>query len=120
MNKAFQDIQETSKEGYEACVSCATVLSKGMQDIATETAEFSTKSLEKSTAAVETLMAAKTFDKVIEAQQEIARSAFEDFYAQATKVGEMYKASASQAFKPVETQLAKFSPAAAAKKTSGK
>lgn len=120
MNKAFEDIQATSKEGFEVCVTSATVLSKGMQDIATETAEFSAKSFEKGTAAVETLMAAKTFDKVIEAQQGIAKQAYEDFIGQMTKVGEMYTASATEAFKPVEAQLAKFAPAASAKKTAGK
>ncbi len=120
MNKAIEDIQASSKEGFEACVSSATVMSKGMQDIAAETAEFSTKSFEKNTAAIETLMAAKTFDKVIEAQQVIAKQAYEDFMGQMTKVGEMYKATATEAFKPVEVQLAKFAPAAVAKKASGK
>ena len=119
MNKTFENIQATSKEGFEACVNSATVMSKGMQDIATETAEYSAKSFEKGTAAIETLMAAKTFDKVIEAQQNIAKQAYEDFIGQMTKVGEMYKTSATEAFKPVEDQLAKFAPATE-KKASAK
>jgi len=120
MNKSFEDIQATGKEGFEACVASATVMTKGIQDIATETADFSSKSLEKGTAAVETLMAAKTFDKVIEAQQEIAKQSYEDFIGQMTKVGELYKASAIEAFKPVEAQLAKFATVATPKKTAGK
>ncbi len=120
MNKAFENIQETGKEGFEACVTSATVLSKGMQDIASETAEFSAKSFEKSKDAVETLMAAKTFEKAIEAQQNIAKQTYEDFLGQMTKVGEMYKASATEAFKPVEDQLAKFATAATPKKAASK
>lgn len=120
MNKAFENIQASGKEGFEACANSASILSKGMQDIATETADFSTKSFEKSTAAVETLMAAKTYEKAIEAQQTFAKQAFEDFIGQMTKVGEMYKASATEAFKPVEDQISKFSPAATAKKTAAK
>jgi len=120
MNKEFENIQATSKEGFEACVNSATVLSKGMQDIATETAEYSAKSFEKGTAAVETLMAAKTFDKVIEAQQSFAKQAYEDFISQATKIGEMYKTSATKAFKPVEDQMSKFAPAATTKKPAAK
>ena len=119
MNKTFEDIQATSKEGFEAVVASTTVMSKGLQDIATETAEFSAKSFEKGTAAVETLMAAKTFDKVIEAQQNIAKQAYEDFIGQMTKVGEIYKASATEAFKPVEAQMAKIAPATS-KKSAGK
>lgn len=120
MNKAFEALQATSKEGLEACVNSASIMSKGMQDIATETAEFSAKSFEKGTAAVETLMAAKTIDKVIEAQQDIAKSAYEDFISQMTKVGEIYKASATEAFKPVEAQLSKFTSAATPKKAAAK
>ena len=120
MNKAFENIQTTSKEGFEACVNSATVMSKGMQDIAAETADYSAKSFEKSTAAVETLMAAKTFDKAIEAQQNFAKQAYEDFIGQMTKVGEMYKTSATQAFKPVEDQLSKFATAATPKKAASK
>ncbi len=95
-------------------------MSKGMQDIATESADFSAKTFEKGTAAVETLMAAKTFDKVIEAQQGIAKQAYEDFIGQMTKVGDMYKASATEAFKPVEDQMSKFAKAATPKKTASK
>ena len=120
MNNTFENIQASSKEGFETAVNSTTVLSKGMQDIAEKTAEFSAKSFEKSTTAVETLMAAKTFDKVIEAQQEFAKSAYEDFMAQAAKVGEMYKASATEAFKPVEAQFAKFATAASPKKAAAK
>ncbi len=120
MNKTFENLQTSSKENFDACVNSATVMSKGMQDIAAETADFSAKSFEKGTAAVETLMAAKTFDKVIEAQQDFARSAYEDFIGQMTKVGEMYKASSTEAFKSVEDQMAKFAPAATTKKTAAK
>lgn len=120
MNKAFENIQATSKEGFDACVNSATVMSKGMQDIATDSAEFSAKSFEKGTAAVETLMAAKTFDKVIEAQQSLAKQAYEDFMGQMTKVGEMYKVSATEAFKPVEAQMSKFATAATPKKAASK
>jgi len=120
MNKAFENIQATSKEGFEVCVNSATVMSKGMQDIAAETADFSAKSFEKGTAAVETLMAAKTFDKVIEAQQGFAKQTYEDFIGQMTKLGEMYKTSATQAYKPVEDQLSKFASAATPKKTAVK
>jgi len=120
MNKTFENIQATSKEGFETCATSATVLSKGMQDIAAQSAEFSTKSFEKGTAAVETLMAAKTFDKAIEAQQEFAKSAYEDFMAQAAKLGEMYKASATEAYKPMEAQIANFATAATPKKAAAK
>ncbi len=115
MNKSFQDLQEASKKGFEDFANSATVLTKSMQDIAADTAEFSSKSFEKSTAAMETLMAAKTVDTAVEAQQAFAKTAYEDFMSQMTKVGEMYKASATEAYKPFEAQMAAFKPAPAKK-----
>jgi len=109
MNNSFQEMQEASKKGFEDLTNSTTVLTKGLQDIAADTAEYSSKSFEKGTAAIETLMAAKTMDKAVEAQQTFAKSAYEDFISQMTKVGEMYKASATEAYKPFEAQMAAFS-----------
>ena len=115
MNKQFDQFQAIGRENIEAVVAGASAVSKGFQEIASETAEFSRKSLEKSTAAVEALASAKTFDKVLETQQEIARSAFEDMISQMTKIGEIYTRTAREAFKPVEKQFAGFTKAAGAK-----
>ena len=119
MNKQFEEFQVMGKENLDAIISGATAASKGFQEIATESVEFSRKSFEKGNAAVETLMGAKTFEKVIEAQQEIARSAYEDFIGQMTKIGEIYTRTAKEAFKPVEAQIAGLTKAAS-KQTAGK
>ncbi len=115
MNNSFQEIQDNSKQALENITNSATAFSKGLQDIAADNAEFSSKSFEKGTAALETLMAAKTMDKVVEAQQTFVKSAYEDFISQMTKVGEMYKAAATEAYKPFEAQMAAFTPAPAKK-----
>ncbi len=120
MNKSFQDIQDASKENLEQLSTSAAVFSKGLQDIAADSAEFSSKSFEKGTAAIETLMASKTVDTAVEAQQAFAKASYDDFISQITKVGEMYKAAATEAFKPLEASMAAFTPAAkpAAKKST--
>ena len=111
MTNSFQDLQDNSKKALEDMTNSATVFSKGLQDIAADTAEYSSKSFEKGTAALEALMAAKTMDKAVEAQQTFAKSAYEDFISQMTKVGEMYKTAATEAYKPFEAQMAAFTPA---------
>lgn len=115
MNKTFEDLQATARENYDAFINSATIASKGAQEIATETAEFASRNVEKGTAAVEKLMAAKTFDKIVEAQQEIVKQAYTDLNDQMVKFGEMYKASATEVLKPFEAQWAKFAPVAGKK-----
>ncbi len=84
---------------------------KGFQAIAAEVTNYSKKSFEDGTAAVERLLGAKTVEKAIEIQSEYAKTAYEGFVAQATKLGELYADLAKEAYKPFEGYLAKVTPA---------
>jgi hypothetical protein len=65
---------------------------------------------------VEKLLGAKSLDDAIQTQSEYAKSAYENFVAQAAKIGELYASLAKQAFKPVENMIAKVQVAAATTK----
>jgi phasin family protein len=82
-------------------------VSKSAQAIAVEIADYSKKSFEDSTAALEKLFGVKSIEKAIELQTEYAKSAYEGFVAEATKIGEMYTALAKETYKPFEAVLAK-------------
>ena len=75
MMKSFEEFQTFGKDGFEAYVASATALTKGIQAIAQEAADFSRKSFEKGTAAFEKATAAKSFEKALEVQQGFAKEA---------------------------------------------
>lgn len=106
--KSFEDMQVFGKEGFEAMVASGTAMTKGLQAIAQEVADYSRKSLEMSTGAFEKATAARSFERVIEVQQGYAKEAYEAFVAQATKLNEMYTAAAKEAYKPYEATFAAF------------
>jgi hypothetical protein len=54
----------------------------------------------------------KSLDKAMEAQTDFARSAYETFVAESQKIAGLYSDLAKTAFKPVETVVSKFTPAA--------
>ncbi len=112
MMKSFEDLQSFGKDGYEAYLASANALTKGFQAMAQEAADFSRKSFEKGTEAMERASAAKSFDKAVEVQQGYAKEAYEAFVGQATKMGELYTALAKDAYKPFEGIVAKAVPAA--------
>jgi hypothetical protein len=58
------------------------------------------------------LLGAKSLDDAIQTQSEYAKSAYESFVAQATKIGEIFTVLAKEAFKPVESAIAKVQAAA--------
>jgi phasin family protein len=110
MLENFEDVQKISKANVEATTQAFGTLSKSSQAIATEMMEYSKRSYENSTKAMEKLFAVKSLDKAIEVQSEYAKSMFEDFSAQATKLGQLYTELTKEAFKPFEAQMAKVSP----------
>ena len=107
MVKNFEDLQQVSKEKIDLAVKSVGTVSKSAQAIAVEIADYSKKSFEESTAALEKLFGVKSIEKAIELQTEYAKSAYEGFVAEATKIGEMYTAMAKESYKPFEAALAK-------------
>jgi hypothetical protein len=77
-----------------------------VQAIFTEGADYTKKSVESRLALGEKLLGAKSFETVIQIQTEYAKSAYADFVAQATKMGELHSNLAKAAFKPAELAIA--------------
>jgi phasin family protein len=116
MSSNFDEFQKFGKEQLETASSVAASLAKGFQTIAAETTDYSKKSIESNSAYVEKLLGAKSLDNAIQIQSEYAKSAYEGFVAQATKLGELYTILAKEAFKPVESVFAKVQAAATSAK----
>lgn len=111
MIQQFESFQKVGKENVDAALKSFGAASKSLQTIAVESSDFTKKSFENGTAAIEKLVAVKSVDKALEVQADFAKTAYEGFVAQATKMGELYAAMAKDAFKPFEAVIAKAIPA---------
>lgn len=107
MTNNFEEFQKFGKEQLDATTAVAASFAKGFQTIAAETTDYSKKTIEDNSAFVEKLIGAKSLDNAIQIQSEYAKSAYEGFVAQATKIGELYSSLAKEAFKPLETAISK-------------
>jgi phasin family protein len=107
----FNDVQKLSKSQMDQFSASAAAVARGFQALATETTEFSKRSLESTSSLMERLLGVKSVDSAIQLQSEFAKAQFEGFVAQATKVGEIYKDMAKEAFKPLESAVNKGSQA---------
>ncbi len=79
MMQSFEDTNKLGKEYIDSGLQSAAALSKGFQAIAVETTEFSKKSFDTATAAIEKLAAAKSLDTAIQVQSDYAKQAYEAF-----------------------------------------
>jgi phasin family protein len=112
MRNRFDDVQKFGTEQFEAASMTAVSLAKGLQTLAAETTDYSKKSFAENSAYVEKLLGARSLDAAIETQTEFAKSAYEGFVTQATKIGEIYTSLAKEAFKPMQSLIAKVQAAA--------
>lgn len=111
MLKNFEDFQKLGKDNMDTAMKQFGTVSKGWQAIATEYADYSKKSFEEGSAALEKLFGAKSLEKAIEIQSEFVKTAYEGFVAEATKLGELYTDLAKESYKPFEGMMAKVAPA---------
>lgn len=104
---SFEDAGKYGKEFMDSGLTSFAAVTKSMQTIAAEASEFAKASFENGTAAVEKMVSAKSPEKAFQVQADYAKSAYEAFVAQATKMGDLYAAMAKDAYKPFEAIVAK-------------
>jgi hypothetical protein len=111
MVKKFDEMQKLGQESANAATTSFGVVSKGVQAIATEVADYSKKSFEGGTQAFEQLLGTKSVEKAMELQQVYFKNAYEGFVTQATKIGALYADVVKETCKPFESYGAKITPA---------
>jgi hypothetical protein len=103
------DFSETKMFGaapFEAFVTVTASTTKGLQAITAEIMDYSKQYFEKSRVLFERLARVKKIDEAIELQSDFAKSAFEDYVAQATRMGQIYTSLATDSFKPINAASA--------------
>src|ERR1700733_11740326 len=103
MTATFEDFQKFSKEQLEAFTAASTTLSKGLQEVAAESSDYSKKSFAAGSALYEKLLGLLSVESAIQVQTEFVTQAFEGFGAQATKLPELYTRVASAPLNTVTT-----------------
>lgn len=108
----FDDIQKLGQNNLDAAMKAFGALTRSTQAIATEMADYSKKSFEDGSKALEKLLGVKTLEQAVEIQTGYAKSAYETFMVEASKIGELCLDCAKEAYKPFESNLAKAMPPA--------
>jgi hypothetical protein len=107
MVKDFEEVQKLGKDNMELTLRSLGAVSKSAQAIALEVTDYSKKSFEQGTQAVERLFSVKSLDKAIEVQTDYAKTAYEGFVAQASKLGTLYAELAKESYRPLEGYFAR-------------
>ncbi len=107
MEQSFEQAGKLGKEFADTSLQSISAMANGMQTIASEAADYSKKSFETNSKAIEQIVSAKSPEKALEIQAGLAKTAYEGFVAQATRMSELYADMAKEIYKPFESVVAK-------------
>ncbi|MCQ8782555.1 phasin family protein [Mangrovibrevibacter kandeliae] len=102
----YDDASKFNREAMDNSLKSFSAMTRGFQQIAAESADFTKRSYERSSQFFEQLSQTTTMDRAMELQTEFARSSYETWIQQATKMGELYSDIAKESFKPFEAVMA--------------
>lgn len=98
----YEDANSMRKEVMDNALRSMSAVTKGLQQVAAETTDFTKRSYERQTSMMERLFQAGTLDKSIELQNQFARDAYQSWMEQATRMGELYAEIVTEAYGPYE------------------
>lgn len=115
-NKAFRDSVEKSlsalsemnthsKKNLEAVVASMTAATKGAEALGARALAYSKKSMEDHVTVAKSLAGAKSVQEAIELQTNFAKSAFEAYVAEVTKMSETMAASMKETVAPLNERM---------------
>jgi len=107
MLKNFDEFQKYGSDGMDVVLKQLGAVSKGVQAIASEVADYSKEAFETTAAAAEKLLGAKTLEKAIEVQTDFVKTSYEGFVARSGKFSTLYADLAKETYKPLEGYFGK-------------
>lgn len=103
--KGYDEFATMNKTSLDAYVKSSNIVAKGLEDMGKAYFAFAQTAAESNVAAAKKLMTAKTINDVVDIQSEVARTSFDSWVAESTKISEMGMKVANEAFEPIQSQF---------------
>ncbi len=103
--KSYDHMLGFGKGTVEAYVKAANVAGKGAETLHTELYNYSKSSIEGSISAAKALMATKSPHEAFELQTDYAKTAFDAYVSELTKLSEMVIATSKETFEPIQGRV---------------
>ncbi|MBV8976333.1 MAG: TIGR01841 family phasin [Alphaproteobacteria bacterium] len=103
--RGYDHVLGYGQETMDAYLKAANAAGKGAETIQNEIFAWSRQSVEDSITAAKAVMASKSVHEAIELQTDFARTAFEGYVNQMTKLGEIMVAATRDSFAPLQGRV---------------
>jgi phasin family protein len=98
---AFAEMNSLSKQAFEAWMESATVASRGVEAMNGRVMAYAKKSMEDGVAAAKSISGAKSLKEVVDIQTAYAKTAFESYVSEMTKMADFAQSVTQDAIKPL-------------------
>ncbi len=102
---AYGDVTEFSKENYQALVECSNAAKAGLEELQGEALAFSKQALEESASVAEAAIKARSIQELVEIQSNFAKTAFESYVGQMSKIAGMFSETSRVALDPLNSRV---------------
>ena len=103
--KGYDAFVGYGKETADAVTKSATVAGKGIESINSEIYSYSKQSIEDAVTATKAVLGSKSVHEAFEFQTDFAKSAFEAYVAELSKLSELTTAAAKNSFAPFKGRV---------------
>ncbi len=103
--KTVGELTRFQKENWEAFVSASQIATKGAETLSKAWLAFSKEALENAASTAKALIGAKTLSEAVDLQQGFAKTHFDKFVAESTKLSEIGVKMANEAIGPLSARL---------------
>ena len=104
--KNYDQFLGYGKETVEAYVKSANAAGKGAETLHNEMYAYSKQSIEDSIAAAKALLGSKSVHEAFELQTDYAKTAFDSYVSELTKLSELVVSTTKEAFEPLQGRVA--------------
>ena len=103
--KGYDQFFSYGKDTLEAYLKAANLAGKGVELLQNEIYSFSKQAIEDQMAATKALLGSKSLHEAFEVQSDFAKSSFDTYVGEVTKLGEIVTASTKEAIEPLQTRF---------------
>jgi phasin family protein len=103
--KSYDHFVGYGKETVEAYTKAANVAAKGAETLHNEIFAYSKQSFEDTVAATKALMSSKSVHEAFELQSDFAKTQFDTYVSQMTKLGEIVASTTKDSFAPIQGRV---------------
>jgi phasin family protein len=103
--KAVADMAAFSKENVDALVVASTLYAKGFENVGKAWYALTQETVEASAAVAKALLGAKTLKEAVDLQTDFAKTTFDKYVAETTKLSEMSIKVANEAIQPINARV---------------